>query len=162
MFKRFALVSTLALVAATAAFSNPIIKKWPPWISIEAPVNPFSQDARGAVLLVHAAFREGTAQLSDVTGSAEGLVNGVRRSVALRFETTSQPGTFALRRQWPTDGSWLARINLESTTALVTFDKAGNVASVRVPTHLSNEGQQLPRAVGAREIDSTLAMIGKQ
>src|SRR4051812_45003645 len=121
MLKRLTLVSTLALIATASAFSTPMPKKWPPWISIESPINPFDATVHDAVLLVHASFREGPSQLSDVSGTAEGLVNGVRRSMPLRFEDTGRPNTYSLRRQWPAQGSWLARINLRTTTAIVTF-----------------------------------------
>ena len=61
-----------------------------------------------------------------------------------------------MRRQWPSDGTWLLRISLSATTAIVTLDDAGNVTGARVPTE-SSRGMPLPRAVAAKEIDSTLA-----
>ena len=151
----------LALATATAAFSTPTTAKWPPWLSIESPVNPFDPTARGAVMLVHAVFREGQTQVSDLNGAAEGIVNGSRRSIALRFDTTGHPNVFAVRRQWPSDGTWLLRISLRQTTAIVTLDRAGNMASVRVPTELAS-GSQIPRVVAAKEIDSTLAETARR
>ncbi len=161
---RRVLLSLIAfpLIAATAAFAAPSIAKWPPWISIESPVNPFDPGARGAVLLVHATFREGASQLSDLTGSAEGIVDGARRTIPLRFESAGRPSTFALRKQWPSEGTWLLRIALKSTTAIVTLDHDGNVASVRVPTEIATSGDRLPRVVAQKEIDSTLARIAKR
>jgi hypothetical protein len=102
---RSTLVLCFTLLSATAAVAAPTHAKWPPWLSIEAPVNPFDPASRGAVLLVHAAVREGQTQVSDLDGSAEGLVNGARKSVKLRFDTTSHPNVYALRQQWPTDGT---------------------------------------------------------
>src|SRR5438045_7178433 len=94
---------TLTAAAATAAtaLAAPTLAKWPPWLSIESPVNPFDASSRGAVMLVHATFREGTPKLSDVSGSAEGMVNGERKSIALRFDSTARAGVFAPPRQWP-------------------------------------------------------------
>jgi hypothetical protein len=152
-------LTTLATVTALAA--TPTTAKWPPWLSIESPVNPFDPATRGAALLVHAAFREGPAQLADITGSAEGMVNGVRRTLPLRFAATNQMNVFALSRQWPTDGVWLLRIALRTTTAVVTLDRAGNVASVSVPTELAN-GTAVPRAVAGKEIDSALAVAARR
>jgi hypothetical protein len=151
----------LALATATSVVAAALPVKWPPWLSIESPVNPFDPSTRGAVLLAHATFREGQAQLSDLSGTAEGIVNGARRSITLRFDTTGRPNVFALRRQWPTEGTWLLRIALKQTTAIVTLDQNGGVASVRVPTQLAG-GNQIPRIVGAREIDSTLAEAAKR
>jgi hypothetical protein len=151
------LIALLLVLASTPIITGAAVLKWPPWLSIEAPVNPFDPDARGAVLLVHTAVREGRTSVSDLSGSAEGLVRGARRSVPLRFDVTSRPDVYAVRRQWPSDGTWLLRITLlRGTTALVTLDDAGNVASTRVPTRM-NSGIALPRPVAAAEIDSALA-----
>src|SRR3954468_3155856 len=150
-----------ALLAVTTAATAATVLKSPPWLSIESPVNPYDPDTRGAAMVVHATFREGNSQLSDVSGTAEGIVNGARRSVPLRFEATNHANAYALRRQWPTEGTWLLRINLRTTTAIVGLDQAGNVSSVRVPTELTS-GIPLPRAVTPREIDSTLAASTKR
>src|SRR5438045_7021610 len=96
-------VVLLAIATATAAFTAPSTAKWPPWLSIESPVNPFDPSARGATFLVHAVFREGQAQLSDLSGTAEGIVAGARQSITLRFDTTGRPDVFAVRRQWPAE-----------------------------------------------------------
>jgi hypothetical protein len=158
--RRF-IVPVLALALGTAAFARPAVVRWPPWLSIESPVNPFDRDSRGAVLLVHATIRDGVPALADVSGSAEGVVNGSRRTMLVRFDTTSRPGVFALRKQWPSDGTWLVRISFHATTAIVMLDRDGSVASVRVPTHLQG-GSEIPRAVAAREIDSTLAAAARR
>ncbi len=160
---RHSLVSALALILATSAAppAASAMVKWPPWLSIESPVNPYDATAGGAVLLVHTFLREGTGSLSDVTGSAEGVVNGTRRSIALRFERTAQPGIFALRRQWPSDGAWILRIVFHGTTALVALDSSGAVASARVPMRTTN-GDRVPRAVSSADIDSTLARVAQQ
>lgn len=152
MFK----LGCLALCIATVGINNADSPaKWPAWLSIEAPVNPYDGTTRGDVLLVHARLREGGAKVTDLTGTAEGMVNGARRSIALRFDATSQPNVFGLTRQWPTEGTWVVRISLRETTAIVTFDRTGAVASTLVPTTTSS-GVPLPRAVAASEIDSAL------
>ena len=143
-----------AFLAVTAA-AAPARAKWPPWLSIESPVNPFDRSLDGSVLLVHAATHDGVPNLSDVSGSAEGIVNGARRSVALHFDAIARPGVFALRKQWPAEGTWLLRISLASTTALVSLDGAGRVSGVNIPATFA-EGRPIPRAVVARDIDSTL------
>jgi hypothetical protein len=156
MFRLFVLgLASAAVIAATPSVERARAKS-PAWLSIEAPVNPYDQETRGAALLVHASLHGNPVALSDLSGSAEGLVNGTRRTMALRFDATSRPAVFALRRQWPTEGTWLVRISLSATTAIVTLDRNGDVAAVRVPTTPS-QGVQLPRAVAPGEIDSTLA-----
>jgi hypothetical protein len=150
------ILPVLVLACASVAFSRPAEFRWPPWLSIEAPVNPFDHDSRGALLLVHASSREGAPVAANLAGSAQGIVNGTRRTIAIHFDSTSRPGVFAVRKQWPSDGTWLLQISYYNTTAIVVLDRDGEVASVRVPTRLES-GNQIPRAVAAREIDSTLA-----
>ena len=149
---------TCGTAKATSASSAEAFK-WPPWLSIEWPINPFDRSVPGAVFYVHAAMHSGTPTLRDLSGAAEGMVNGQRRTVPLHFDALPAPGMFAVRAQWPTQGTWLVRVTLAgSTTALVSFDDQGNVASVRVPTRVVGE-QTLPRQVAQREIDSTLMQL---
>ena len=149
----------LLLGAATLAAAA--VAKWPPWLSIESPVNPFDPATRGAVLLVHAAMREGPPAASALTGTAEGVVDGARRTIRLRIDATPTPGTFAVRRQWPAEGTWLLRVSLRNTTAIVSLDGEGNVAAVRVPTEHAS-GVDIPRAVSAQEVDSILSAAARR
>jgi len=153
LLRRLALVATssVALVAATSSFG-------PPWISIETPPNPYDAASRGAFLLVHT-FHHQDVVASGVTGTAEGIVSGARRSVQLAFDTTSRRGTYALRKQWPTDGTWMLVINTggqaQGVTALVDLGAQGEVMNVRVPTR-RERGWDLPQQVTARDIDAAL------
>jgi hypothetical protein len=134
----------------------------PPWISIEYPVNPFDRTTRGAHLLVHA-YYHGTPVAYPVSGTAEGLVNGERRTVTLRFETTSRTGVYALRKQWPSEGSWTLVIAVTQgdhdrggvAQALVELSPTGSVASVQVPTQQHAEGA-FPRRLTATEIETAV------
>ncbi|HEX6808656.1 MAG TPA: hypothetical protein VF118_11755 [Gemmatimonadaceae bacterium] len=163
----------LALVSLAAAFAlTPVPSraasfaksafKWPPWLSVEYPVNPYDRANRDALLLVHAAMRDGVPTTRDLTGTAEGIVNGQRQSVALRLDPTAQPGVFAVRRQWPEQGAWMLEITLaKSTTALVSLDRSGAVSSVNIPMS-TGSGERFPRDVAAHEIDSTLSVIASR
>jgi hypothetical protein len=142
----------LALLAATQLF-------WPPWLSIESPTNPFDPSTRDAVFLVHAMTRDGTPKITDLTATAEGLVNGSRQTISLNLSATGQPGVFAVRKQWPASGAWLIKITLVNTTALVSIDASGRVASVNIPQQVQSNGQRVPRAVSAHDIDSTLTAL---
>lgn len=132
----------------------------PPWISIEVPPNPFDAASRGAYLLVHA-YHHGAPMRTTMVGSAEGLVRGERRTVPLTFAATSHTGVYALRKQWPSDGTWLLVITTRdehggaSATALVGLSAGGEVASVRVPAE-TRDGYLVPRVVAAAEIDAAL------
>ena len=148
--------AALAVGAATPAFG-------PPWISIETPPNPYDATSRGAFLIVHT-FHHGNLTASGVTGAAEGIVSGARKTIPLTFDTTSRRGSYALRKQWPNDGTWMLVINTggqaQGVTALVDIGTGGDVAGVRVPTR--RDGQwQVPVQVTARDIEAALeARVG--
>jgi len=120
-------------------------------------LNPFDDSLRGAICLVHAVTREGPPDITALSGTAEGLVGGMRRSIPLKLDATSSPGVFAVRKQWPSGGAWVLKISLLSTTAIVALDRSDNVTSVRIPATVA-EGRPIPRAVTPRDIDSTLSV----
>jgi hypothetical protein len=144
-------LSSLVLTAAASSFG-------PPWISIETPPNPFDAATRGAFLIVHT-FHHGEAVALGVTGTAEGIVSGARRSIPLAFDTTTHRGSYALRKQWPSEGLWMLVLRTGEgsggVTALVDIGAEGTVAAVRVPTRRSG-GWDVPQQVSARDIDAAL------
>ena len=104
-----AIVAAALVLSAASSFG-------PPWISIETPPNPYDAASRGAFLVVHT-FHHGDLVASGVTGTAEGIVNGARRSIPLAFDTTARRGSYALRKQWPSDGIWMLDATSRTTTS---------------------------------------------
>ena len=149
-------MQTLIRAVVIAALT---LAKGPPWISIELPVNPYDQSLRGAFLLVHS-FHHGTAMGYIVTGTAEGIVKGERRTVKLEFAATAREGVYALRQNWPTDGTWTLVIKAnqgpdDAATAVVELGPDGAVAAVRVPT--MQRGQwTVPAPVSLGDVDAAL------
>ncbi|MEP6691058.1 MAG: hypothetical protein ABJD07_07865 [Gemmatimonadaceae bacterium] len=150
-------ICSLALLALTGAMPA---HSGPPWVSIEYPVNPYDATHRGAFLLVRE-YHHAQQMPGVVTGSAEGLAGGQRRSITLRFDTTSNQSVMALRKQWPDAGTWTLLIHVgqghegDGVTAIVDIGSAGEVARVRVPT-VKQKGWDIPRVISAGEIDSSL------
>ena len=144
MFARVLALSVAALVSTAAG---------PPWISIEYPVNPLDQSMRGAFLLVHT-FHHAQAIAYAVEGTAEGMVNGERRTIKLEFTETSRPGVYALRRMWSTEGVWTLVIKA-GATAVVELGTDGAIASVRVPSR-QERGWTVPTDVSMTDIDNAL------
>lgn len=149
--------TTLSLVAA--APTRITHRAGPPWISIEYPANPLDASTRGAFLLVHA-FHHQIPTSSTVSGTAEGLVGGERKSVALRFDNTSRPGVYGLRKQWSDDGVWSLVISVsqhdsDPAQALVELSADGGISSVRVPTRREREWT-IPRPITAQELEQSL------
>ena len=156
MFSRmrsFGVATVLSALLAAPALAGP------PWISIELPANPYDQATRGAFLLVHA-FHHGQPVGYLLTGTAEGIVNGERRSIKLEFSETTRDGVYALKRMWPSDGVWALVIKAnqgpdDAATAVIELGPEGEVASIRVP--VMQRGQwTVPAPVSLGEIDAAL------
>ncbi|HEX4228690.1 MAG TPA: hypothetical protein VHZ07_08470 [Bryobacteraceae bacterium] len=45
-----------------------------------------------------------------VTATAEGVVNGVRKTIPLKVIPLSTAGTFAVTREWPNQGTWAVKM----------------------------------------------------
>lgn len=64
-----------------------------------------------------------------ITGVAEGMVNGRGQSVPLTLIPLSQPGTYAVTKQWPAQGVWavklIAQIKGLTTSAMVRMTADG-------------------------------------
>ena len=167
---------TRLLVGALAAALNiptslstpapvPAPVKGPPWISIEYPVNPYDAATRDAFLVVHA-FHHGQPTAFPVSGTAEGLVNGERRSVNLEFQKASRTGEFALRKQWPDQGTWTLVLRVlqgeDGVSAVVDLGADGKVARINVPTRRNEQGYVVPARVAMADVDAGLrARAGK-
>ena len=136
----------------------------PPWISIEYPVNPYDAATKDAFLVVHA-FHHGSPMAFPVSGTAEGLVNGQRRSISLEFQKASRTGEYALRKQWPNEGAWTLVLKVaqgeDGVSAIVDLAADGQVARVNVPTR-QERGWTVPAKVVMADIDAGLrARAGK-
>ncbi len=161
------LLLSLPLLAATPATpatpdlaaAPAVATMGPPWISIEYPANPFDATTRNAFLVVHA-FHHGTPTGFPMSGTAEGMVNGERKSVKLAFTTTSRSGVYALARQWPNEGTWTLIVTAaqgpeDRVSAIVELGPTGEVASVRVPTR-QQDRWTIPAPVQMAEVERSL------
>jgi hypothetical protein len=70
--------------------------------------NPEAQ-ARHAVLVVRA-YACSAPEMTSMTATAEGIVNGKRQRLPLKLTRLSGDNTFALTRQWPAEGRWVVTI----------------------------------------------------
>ena len=154
LLRTFALVTALTLTAFGTASAGP------PWIAIEYPANPFDRASRDAFLTVRT-YHHGDLMSKTVTGTAEGIVNGKRQSMALDIRPGSKQGMYVVRWQRPAVGKWVLVINsgmqgVTDATAVVEISPTGGVASISVPTRAIGDGWISPRPVAAAEIDGLL------
>lgn len=151
-FRTLPLAGLLLLLATVPAHAGP------PWIAVEYPANPFTNATRGALLLVRT-YHHGEAVSYPLSGTAEGLVQGQRRSMPLNFEPTGTAGLYALRFEKPAEGVWVLVASLGTGEgrigALIGLDQAGQVASVEVPTH-RQDNWVIPEAVTPGAVDAAL------
>lgn len=158
-------LAAAALLAAAGAATPAALG--PPWMSIEYPVNPYDRDARDAYLVVHTFHHQLPVGLP-VSGRAEGIVRGARRTIPLEFGRMTKASDYALRQQWPSEGSWVLVISstqgegeFNTVSALVDIGRDGRVAGVRIPTVRSKDGWQMPQAITARDVDEALARVSQ-
>ena len=86
---------------------------------------------------------------TSMTATAEGVIDGQRRSIPLKLIPLSAPGTFAITREWPSAGTWAIKIvarNPEfkdyATGALVRSDATSiEWASVKHYFHEPTNGE---------------------
>ena len=125
-----------------------------PWISIEAPVNPYDQATRGSLMLVHT-FHHGTKVDLPLVGKAEGLVDGERKSVALTLTKSSQAGTRGVRNEWGSKGIWTVLLTASegenSIQATAEINADGSVGKISMP---SKNGR--PHLLSVAEVDQGL------
>ena len=151
----FAFLAALTLGVSAVAVAGP------PWIAIEYPANPHDPGTRGALLTVRT-YHHGELMSYQLSGTAEGIVNGQRQSMPLDIRRLTQPGVYAVRWQKPAQGTWVLVITSSqqgsfAATAVVTIDSRGGVASVNVPSDTIENGKwRVPKRVAAAEIDAML------
>jgi hypothetical protein len=106
------------------------------WMEFGNPTASKDPKAKNAAILVRAVGCGNPAQ-AVVSGTAEGIVNGQRKSVPLKFIELSAPGVWALERNWPQEGAWVLDIrttyNMMLSAALAKVDRSGAVQRTIAP-----------------------------
>lgn len=150
----FAAIAALSIAVTSPAFAGG------PWISIETPVNPMNSAMRGAYCLVRV-YHHGNAAYYPVTATAEGLVNGVRKSIPVTLKDAGTPGLYAVNYTPEKEGTWILVMSVgekkeyHSVTVVVGVGKNGQIASAQVP--MKKEGaNSYPAVVQANDIDRML------
>jgi hypothetical protein len=123
--------------------------------TIGSPVASQDFRAKGATFV----FRtEGCADpaKSQISGTAEGLVKGARRSVALRLAPMSGPGVYAVYQNWPAEGEWV--VNLKGTC---TDAHAGAIIPIGPRGFIRESSKFFPRPATDAEIDTSLKALSQ-
>ncbi len=91
-----------------------------------------------------------------IGGTAEGIVNGVRRSVALNVVETSRPGVYAVGRNWPGEGSWVVALNGTCADA-----NAGAIVPIGPHGFIREAAKFYARPATNAEIEQSLTALAK-
>ena len=140
-------------LACSVALATPALAKGPPWISIE--MRPY-----GTSFLLARTFHHGTPMALPLRGSAEGLVDGRRTSVALHFGGTYEANAFTVPNTWGAGGVWVLNIGASagdhgSAGAVVCIDRSGSPAFIRFPRSVTGESRVATRG----EVDAMLRAL---
>lgn len=92
-------ISIAVLVAATALAGGFNLEFGNPEANPEA-------KAKDAAVIVRAVGCH-SPEKAVFTGTAIGIVNGKRQTIPLTLIPLSDPGVFAVKQQWPREGSWV-------------------------------------------------------
>lgn len=151
------------LLALAASVATPALAKGPPWLTIE--LRPMG----GSFLLVRT-FHHGTPMALPLSGTAEGLVNGRRTSLALRFDTTAEANAFGLVKTWGEEGVWVLNLAIAESEhggagGVVGIDRGG-ATFVRFPRSVTGVSRPATRGeveamLRALDAGQTLPVLGR-
>jgi hypothetical protein len=124
-------------------------------LQVGPPVAGNAQPAKTSVLVVRPAGCAEPAR-AQISATAEGIVNSVRRSVPLTLSALPTPGVHAIQREWPSLGVWI--VNLVGQCADKT---AGAIVSMAGPnaTYHREAVKYFPHPATASEIDASLKAL---
>jgi hypothetical protein len=91
---------------------------------------------------------------SQITGTAEGIVKGTRRSVGLKVATMSKPGVYAVYQTWPPEGDWV--VNLKGTCAEAN---AGAIVPIGPKGFIRESSKFFSRPATDSEIEASLKVL---
>src|SRR5579863_7417089 len=105
--------------------------------------------AKGGIMAVRAENCSDPAKVQ-ITGTAEGLVDGMRRSVPLTLLAGTVPGAYIVSREWP-QGVWVVSLTgvcgSAKASAIVPFGLDGN--------YIRDSSKFYPRAATGAEIEAS-------
>jgi hypothetical protein len=93
---------------------------------------------------------------SQIAATAEGLVKGERRSVALKVLASAKPGIYAVYQMWPAEGDWV--VSLKGTCAGAN---AGAIVPIRANAFIRESSKFFPRPATDSEIDASLKALAQ-
>ena len=133
------------------------------WVTVESAHSSRPGMGSQTVLVVRPAGCH-EPQDATLTATAEGIVNGQRRSLPLKLVAIS-PGVYEIAREWPAQGTWVVAVNAEYRgLARAAITRLGLGGAIPAKLAMSQDGtigevQPFNRKLTAGDIDSALQAI---
>jgi hypothetical protein len=149
-------VSPMILVALSLALSSAAAVSPPPGefrltVGNTIAGNTFKAKADAFVVRPDGCAEPGKVR---ITGTADGIVNGVRRTLPLKLTPLPTPGVHGVPRDWPAEGVWVV-----SLAASCRDKTAGVIVPFGPKTFLRESIKSLPRAATPGEIEASLKQL---
>lgn len=124
-------------------------------LQVGPPIAGNAQPAKNSLFVVRPGGCADPAS-AQITATAEGIVNGARRSVPLKLSVLPTPGVHAVPKYWPNGGVWI--VNLVGMCAGKT---AGAIVTVVGPNaeYRREAVKHLPHPATPSEIDASLKAL---
>ncbi|MBL8230140.1 MAG: hypothetical protein JNL98_16750 [Bryobacterales bacterium] len=118
------------------------------WLELGNPVASKDPAAKNAAVLVRA-IGCGEPTQAGITATAEGIVNGERKTIPAKLVALGERGLYAVERSWPKEGKWLLHIR-----GSYMGRDTSTVAHVLANGEVKRPGKLLQNHVSASEIDA--------
>ena len=138
----------LALTCAASALAQDFM------LQVGPPIAGNAQPAKTSMFVVRPGGCANPAA-AQITGTGEGIVDGVRRTVPLKLVALAPPGVYAVPRDWNSAGVWI--VNLVGTCAGKT---AGAIVAIGPRDNFRRDAVKLlAHRATPSEIDDSLKAI---
>lgn len=94
-------------------------------------------------------YRCGTPSSFKLVGTAEGVVDGARKTIPLAIARAGEEGVFTVARQWPAEGKWALVFSVEGSHAVSTLVELEPGATIRVASQKTTYEKPTPADVHA-------------
>jgi hypothetical protein len=94
-----------------------------------------------------------------ITGRAEGLVNGMRQSVPLNLLTIDpEEGIYAVQQEWPNDGQWVLQLN---GTCASPKASASTLVPMNKGTFIREKTEVLREPATKKQLEAALSALAR-
>jgi hypothetical protein len=156
-------VSSISLAVVVLVISAGVAMAGDFWVGVES-AHSLRPGMSGQTVLVVRPSGCHEPQDATITATAEGIVNGQRRSLPLKLVAISQ-GVYEIAREWPAQGAWVVAVNAEyrglPRAAIIRLGPGGSIPAKLGPSQDGgiSDVQAFRRKLAGDDIDSALQAI---